>query len=180
MPVSSHVGACTSLHLVRSCLSEIANSHVSTQPMSPEEALTELNRQRSLRPNSPWHIYQPQMTSITSIGNRVTGVGLSVGMYAIFLGHLAGLDSASLVAFWADLPGWFQYTVKGAIAFAGSYHTLNGIRHLAWDMVKGAPFISDCSHGGDALINPQSSTSSRRTRQAMRSSARRPSAPSAS
>jgi hypothetical protein len=38
-----------------------------------------LDRQRALRPNSPWHIYQPQLTSLSSIANRVTGTGLSVG-----------------------------------------------------------------------------------------------------
>lgn len=49
--------------------------------MTPEQAYIMLNKQRALRPNSPWHIYKPQMTSLSSIANRVTGTGLSVGKY---------------------------------------------------------------------------------------------------
>lgn len=40
-----------------------------------------LNAQRLKRPSSPhFTIYQPQITWVASIANRVTGVGLSVGM----------------------------------------------------------------------------------------------------
>lgn len=44
------------------------------------------------------------------------------------------LDSAALVDMFAALPGWFATSLKGAVAAAGSYHTLNGLRHLSWDM----------------------------------------------
>lgn len=52
---------------------------ITTSTVSPTEELALLNKQRNLRPNSPWHIYQPQLTAITSIANRATGAGLSVG-----------------------------------------------------------------------------------------------------
>ncbi|KAM0788463.1 hypothetical protein ACM66B_001596 [Microbotryomycetes sp. NB124-2] len=112
---------------------------VSTQTMSEAQNLELLNKQRSLRPNSPWHIYQPQLTSLTSIANRVTGAGLSVGFYAVFLDYVLApafgyqVDSSAIVQFVADLPSWFVLTVKSGLGFAFSYHTINGIRHLLWD-----------------------------------------------
>jgi hypothetical protein len=54
------------------------SAKVSTTHMTPDEALKMLNEQRSIRPNSPhMTIYEPQLTWIGSIANRVTGVGLS-------------------------------------------------------------------------------------------------------
>ncbi|KAK4058466.1 cytochrome b subunit of succinate dehydrogenase, Sdh3p [Microbotryomycetes sp. JL221] len=112
---------------------------VSTQTMSEAQNLELLNKQRSLRPNSPWHIYQPQLTSVSSIANRVTGAGLSVGFYALMLDYLIApafgyqVDSSAIVSFVADLPSWFVLTAKTAVGFAGSYHTINGVRHLLWD-----------------------------------------------
>jgi succinate dehydrogenase (ubiquinone) cytochrome b560 subunit len=54
---------------------------VSTQSMSEADNLAYLNEQRAKRPSSPWHIYQPQLTSMSSIANRATGAGLSVGEF---------------------------------------------------------------------------------------------------
>ncbi|GAA6028107.1 hypothetical protein JCM8097_001874 [Rhodosporidiobolus ruineniae] len=118
----------------------VAKRAVSTQVMSNDEGYQYLNKQRALRPSSPWHIYQPQLTSISSIANRATGTGLSAAFYALFLAHLAApafgasLDSATLLQTFAELPTWFQWTVKSAIAGPAAYHTLNGFRHLGWDM----------------------------------------------
>ncbi|BGP54225.1 hypothetical protein JCM8202_001358 [Rhodotorula sphaerocarpa] len=113
---------------------------ISTESMDTRQALDLLNQQRAIRPSSPWHIYQPQLTSMSSIANRVTGTGLSVAFYGVFLGHVlapafgGSLDSAALIDMFAALPGWFATSLKAAVAAAGSYHTLNGLRHLGWDM----------------------------------------------
>ncbi|POY72539.1 hypothetical protein BMF94_4365 [Rhodotorula taiwanensis] len=146
---------------------------ISTESMDSRQAMDLLNQQRAKRPSSPWHIYQPQLTSMSSIANRVTGTGLSVGkflshlsrrvprllgfakgdeltpplfwairaaFYGVFLGHVLApafgttLDSASLVELFAALPGWFATSLKAAVAGATSYHTINGLRHLGWDM----------------------------------------------
>ncbi|BGP23172.1 succinate dehydrogenase (ubiquinone) cytochromeb subunit [Rhodotorula toruloides] len=113
---------------------------VSTQPMSKEEALEYLNQQRAKRASSPWHIYQPQLTSMSSIANRVTGTGLSVAFYGIFLSHViapvfgASVDSAALIDAWTALPSFLQLTTKTAVVGATAYHTFNGLRHLSWDM----------------------------------------------
>jgi succinate dehydrogenase (ubiquinone) cytochrome b560 subunit len=54
----------------------------STVKMTADENLEMLNKQRSVRPNSPhFTIYQPQLTWLGSIANRITGVGLSVGEF---------------------------------------------------------------------------------------------------
>lgn len=54
------------------------SAKVATTHMTPDEALKMLNEQRSIRPNSPHlTIYEPQLTWIGSIANRITGVGLS-------------------------------------------------------------------------------------------------------
>lgn len=53
---------------------------IPTHSMTPTESITHLNVQRAARPNSPhFTIYQPQITWLGSIANRVTGVGLSAG-----------------------------------------------------------------------------------------------------
>lgn len=47
--------------------------------MDNQQALEFLNARRAERPSSPWHIYQPQLTSMSSIANRATGAALSAG-----------------------------------------------------------------------------------------------------
>ncbi|GAA5974185.1 hypothetical protein JCM11641_003313 [Rhodosporidiobolus odoratus] len=117
-----------------------ASRAASTQSLSNDEAYSRLNEQRRLRPSAPWAIYQPQLTSVSSIVNRATGAALSAAIYAIFLGHVAApafgasLDSATMIEAFSSLPSWMQLSAKAAIAFPASYHTLNGFRHLGWDM----------------------------------------------
>lgn len=51
---------------------------VQTQSLPPSAASDILNSQRLKRPSSPhFTIYQPQLTWLGSIANRVTGAGLS-------------------------------------------------------------------------------------------------------
>jgi hypothetical protein len=59
-------------------------SSVQTQSLKPDEATVILNTQRLKRPTSPhFTIYQPQLTWVASIANRITGAGLSVRASAI-------------------------------------------------------------------------------------------------
>lgn len=56
----------------------LTTNQASTTPLSQDENLNLLNKQRSVRPSSPhFTIYQPQLTWYGSIANRITGVGLS-------------------------------------------------------------------------------------------------------
>lgn len=68
----------------------LACRDVSTAPLSLSGNLELLNKQRALRPNSPhFTIYQPQLTWLSSIANRVTGSGLSVGQSPFLLAFSA-------------------------------------------------------------------------------------------
>lgn len=90
---------------------------------------------KAQRPLSPHlQVYKPQMTSVTSILHRITGIGLTVGLimftwwlvaaaigpeaYDVFM-NFAGSKLGLLLMF-----GW-------SVAFF--YHLANGIRHLFWD-----------------------------------------------
>uniref|UniRef100_A0A8B9S312 Succinate dehydrogenase cytochrome b560 subunit, mitochondrial n=2 Tax=Apteryx owenii TaxID=8824 RepID=A0A8B9S312_APTOW len=96
---------------------------------------------KSNRPLSPHiTIYEWSLPMAMSITHRGTGVALSVGVSLFGLAalvlpeqfphYLAMVKSLSLG------PALI-YSAKFALAFPLSYHTWNGIRHLAWDMGKG-------------------------------------------
>ncbi|KAF8699136.1 Succinate dehydrogenase cytochrome b560 subunit, partial [Rhizoctonia solani] len=113
---------------------------VQTESLPPSAATDILNAQRVRRPSSPhFTIYQPQITWLGSIANRVTGGVLSGALYAFALAYLAGpvvgvpVDTAHIIDLVTALPEWFKYTVKGALGMSFSYHSWNGIRHLLWD-----------------------------------------------
>ncbi|KAG8997729.1 cytochrome b subunit of succinate dehydrogenase, Sdh3p [Tulasnella sp. JGI-2019a] len=102
-----------------------------------------LNAQRLLRPSSPhFTIYEPQITWLASIANRITGAGLSVLLYGFSIGYLIGpvigvpIDSAHIVELAHSLPEWAKVTGKTILAAPFAFHSLNGIRHLSWDSAK--------------------------------------------
>lgn len=119
---------------------QIRFSSSKTSKFTPEDAAKLLNEQRKLRPSSPhFTIYEPQLTWISSIANRVTGCGLSLGIYAYALGYLAlpnsiPMDSETVVQVVASSPEWVKVAGKTLVALPFTYHTFNGIRHLSWDM----------------------------------------------
>ncbi len=89
-------------------------------------------RARPLSPNI--QIYRPQLTSVLSIANRLSGVALSVCAVVLVVWLLAAATGPRAYA-----------TVQGAIAsgagqvvlFGGTFafflHLCGGIRHLVWD-----------------------------------------------
>ncbi|KAI0090226.1 succinate dehydrogenase cytochrome b560 subunit [Irpex rosettiformis] len=110
---------------------------VQTQSLPPSAAENILNQQRLKRPSSPhFTIYQPQLTWVASIANRVTGVGLSVLLYGYALAYLAAPEtfaSANVIELIHGLPEVVKYTGKTILAAPFAFHSLNGLRHLAWD-----------------------------------------------
>uniref|UniRef100_A0A8D3CK34 Succinate dehydrogenase cytochrome b560 subunit, mitochondrial n=1 Tax=Scophthalmus maximus TaxID=52904 RepID=A0A8D3CK34_SCOMX len=93
------------------------------------------------RPMSPHvTIYKWSVPMVMSITHRGTGVGLSgaISAFALaamvlpggFPGYLDLIHSLSVGPFLIGLA-------KFGISFPVSYHTLNGIRHLYWDIGKG-------------------------------------------
>jgi len=87
------------------------------------------------RPLSPHlQVYRPQLTSVTSIMHRFSGLLLSLGMVVV-VAWLVGL-AAGPQAF-ATVNGWLASPI-GLIALmvwtlSLFYHLLNGVRHLCWD-----------------------------------------------
>lgn len=88
------------------------------------------------RPLSPHlQVYDMlQMTSALSISHRITGVIWAVGL--VFLVWWLVAAAAGPSAFGA--AQWFFSSFLGVLLLLGLtaaawYHTLNGVRHLAWD-----------------------------------------------
>lgn len=99
----------------------------------------ERNSRKRTRPLSPnIQIYRPQLTSVLSIANRLTGVILS--MCAVLL--VVWLVAASSGP---DAHSWFQAAIKSwpgqvlllGVTFSFFLHLCGGIRHLVWDTVRG-------------------------------------------
>lgn len=87
------------------------------------------------RPQSPnIQIYRPQLTSVLSIANRITGVIstiAAVGLVVWLLAAAAGPQTYAAVQ--VALGSWIGQSVLFGATFAFFMHLCGGIRHLAWD-----------------------------------------------
>lgn len=88
------------------------------------------------RPLSPHlQVYDMmQMTSALSISSRITGVIWSVGTLLLvwwLVAAAAGPESFARAQ--GFLGSWFGLLVLFGMSGAAWFHTLNGLRHLAWD-----------------------------------------------
>ena len=94
---------------------------------------------RGNRPLSPHlQVYRPQLNSITSILNRVTGAGLNVTFILLVAWLLSAAWSPEVFA----VVDGFMTSVLGSIILIASlwalwYHFCAGIRHLIWDTGAG-------------------------------------------
>ncbi|KAI0763347.1 succinate dehydrogenase cytochrome b560 subunit [Trametes elegans] len=121
-------------------LRALAKRSIQTESLTPSAEQQILNQQRLRRPSSPhFTIYQPQLTWLSSIANRVTGAGLSVLLYGYALAYLVApgtFDSTHVIEFVAGLPDAVKYAGKAILAAPFAFHSWNGLRHLSWDMGK--------------------------------------------
>ncbi len=87
------------------------------------------------RPMSPHlQVYRPQLTSVLSIMNRVTGLALSAGTLMLVWWLAAAATGPQAFG----RVQWFIGTPVGLFVLFGwtaalFYHFWAGIRHLAWD-----------------------------------------------
>lgn len=94
--------------------------------------------QKSARPLSPHlQVYKPQLTSITSILHRATGVFLSACLVGLSWWLVAAAIGPGAYAIFTGAAG----SLVGQLIFIGGtvslyYHLANGIRHLIWDSGK--------------------------------------------
>lgn len=87
------------------------------------------------RPHSPnIQIYRPQLTSVLSIINRITGVVLSLCAVVLVIWLIAAAsDPQAYAAVQAMIGSWIgQIALLGSV-FAFFLHLCGGIRHLVWD-----------------------------------------------
>ncbi|KAI9005720.1 hypothetical protein DFJ74DRAFT_398948 [Hyaloraphidium curvatum] len=89
------------------------------------------------RPLSPHtSIYQPQLTWVMSIMNRVAGVGVGIvfydyfTMYALAPGSFGGAAAVSAAA---SAPA-LLFAGKALVATGFWYHFWAGVRHWVWDL----------------------------------------------
>lgn len=93
-------------------------------------------RPRPLSPNV--QIYRPQLTSVLSVLNRITGIVLSLGAIVLvvwLLAAAAGPEAFSVVQ--GAIATWAGQIVLFVFTFAFFLHLCGGIRHLVWDTVHG-------------------------------------------
>lgn len=95
--------------------------------------MADVNRDK--RPLSPHlTIYRPQLTSMTSIVNRITGVSMLLAGILVVWWLLAAATSAEYFATvdWL-VTSWIGDLVMTLSVWALWYHALAGLRHLCWD-----------------------------------------------
>lgn len=91
------------------------------------------------RPRSP-HLqnYRPQLTSVLSFANRVSGVVLAlaaVGLVAwLVAGDIGAMAYGAFRVFLTSVPGRILLFISTLALFL---HLCGGIRHLVWDAVLG-------------------------------------------
>jgi succinate dehydrogenase / fumarate reductase cytochrome b subunit len=105
-----------------------------------------VTRPRPLSPNI--QIYRPQLTSVLSIANRITGVVLSLGGFGLVAWLVAaGLGPQSFAAVQGAFASWPGQVVLCAFTFAFFLHLCGGVRHLVWDTVHGFELSSIYASG---------------------------------
>ena len=92
---------------------------------------------RGNRPLSPFMIgpyYRPQLTSISSILVRITGIALLGGSVLVVWWLIAAATSEAAFSFIDGLlRSWFGDLVLFAATWALFYHMLGRLRHVIWD-----------------------------------------------
>ena len=107
------------------------------------------------RPLSPHlQVYDmAQMTSATSIAGRVTGVIWTVGLLILvwwLLAAAAGPRAYASVSWF--LSSWLGVLGLLGLTAAAWYHTLNGVRHLAYDAGFGFDIPTTYKSGRAVII----------------------------
>jgi succinate dehydrogenase / fumarate reductase cytochrome b subunit len=113
-----------------------------------------------VRPTSPHLlIYRWQIGNTLSILHRLTGVALALGLVALgywFVALASGPQAyATAMRVLASPPGLL---VMVGWTFAFSYHLLNGVRHLFWDIGMGFERAQRHASGWFAILGAATMT----------------------
>ncbi|MEM6727540.1 MAG: succinate dehydrogenase, cytochrome b556 subunit [Pseudomonadota bacterium] len=109
--------------------------NIRKQPSTQEQAMADVNRGN--RPLSPFMIgpyYKAQITSISSIMVRITGIAV-LGLSLVIVAWLVAA-SMSEAAF--NALNWVVQSIIGDVVLLGgvwalTYHFLGRLRHVIWD-----------------------------------------------
>jgi succinate dehydrogenase / fumarate reductase cytochrome b subunit len=117
----------------------------------PAISNSKVPRPRPISPNI--QIYRPQLTSVLSIANRITGVILSLGA----IGLVIWLTAAAMgPRAYGQVQGvavsWGGRIVLFGFTFAFYMHLCGGIRHLIWDTVHGFELRSIYMSGWSVVV----------------------------
>lgn len=93
-------------------------------------------RGRPLSPNI--QIYRPQLTSVLSIVNRITGIVLSLYAVALVVWLLAAAAGPQVYSMaHVFIQSWAGQILLFGGTFSFYLHLCGGIRHLVWDVGYG-------------------------------------------
>lgn len=102
----------------------------------PTNAELPIARPRPFSPNI--QIYRPQLTSVLSIANRITGLVLSLGAICLVIWlTAAAMGPGAYGEVQGVVVSWGGRIVLFGFTFAFFMHLCGGIRHLVWDTVHG-------------------------------------------
>jgi succinate dehydrogenase / fumarate reductase cytochrome b subunit len=106
------------------------------------------------RPLSPHlQVYRWEITMFLSILHRVTGVGLAVGAVLFTILLMTTIEGgAPFTRFYELASTPFGLFCAFCWLFAFSFHFLNGIRHLVWDVGLGFKKKSAKASGWFVLV----------------------------
>ena len=108
-------------------------------------------RPRPLSPNI--QIYRPQLTSVLSILNRITGIILSACAVVLVIWLVAAAWGPQDYAFVkAAIASWIGQIVLFGATLAFFLHLCGGIRHLVWDTVHGFELRSIYVSGWSVVV----------------------------
>jgi succinate dehydrogenase / fumarate reductase, cytochrome b subunit len=105
------------------------------------------------RPLSPHlQIYRLPMLAWLSITHRITGFGIALAavLIPVVLAALAA-GSEAYECLQTYLSAWYGVLALLLISLSLIFHTLNGIRHLVWDMGRNLA-VTDAERSGYAVI----------------------------
>ncbi|XP_064471895.1 succinate dehydrogenase cytochrome b560 subunit, mitochondrial-like [Ornithodoros turicata] len=122
--------------LLRSPSAFMTSTSVGARNLGQEFFEKNSKLQRPLSPHLT--IYAPQLTSMLSITHRFTGCGLAIFVYGLGIGPLlASQQFPYYMEAMAGISPAVTMPIKLVLATSLSFHLVNGIRHLAWDMGYG-------------------------------------------
>jgi succinate dehydrogenase / fumarate reductase cytochrome b subunit len=106
---------------------------------------------RPIAPNI--QVYRPQLTSVLSIANRVTGVALGLGALGLVAWLIAAASGPHLFLIAQNIVfSWPGEIFLIGLTFAFFLHFLGGVRHLVWDTVRGFELRSIYASGWAVVI----------------------------